>query len=79
MEEKLIKVKMLRNSIGRQGVHKYRSELFEKGKVYEITESLAKAFLSKDTKLKSPAAENVSGRTKAEPKEKKMEGPAENK
>jgi hypothetical protein len=79
MEEKKVKIKMLKSQIGREGVHTYKARMFEKGKVYEVTESLAKSFLSIDTKHGEPAAEKAKMNAKAEPKEKKMVEPEENK
>jgi hypothetical protein len=75
-----MKVKMLHTKVGRQGVHGYRAERFEKGKVYEVSEELGNAFLEEDTYHGGPAAEKAKGNPKVEPKkEGKQKGPEENK
>lgn len=70
---------MLHTKVGRQGVHGFKAQRFEKGKVYEVSEELGNAFLEEDTHYKGPAAEKAKGNPKVEPKEQKQKGPAENK
>jgi hypothetical protein len=72
MEEK-IKGKMLKDQIGREGVHGYKAEMYKAGRTYEMNKSLFDVF------LKMGVIEKAKGNPKVEPTKSKMTGPKENK
>ena len=45
MPEKKVRIEMKESKHGREGVMGYKSRLFREGKIYEVNESLAIAFI----------------------------------